>query len=895
MAITAITFSQNEASNWFFGENAGITFNLNAASISNNSNGRLYTREGCASISDENGNLLFYTDGTTVYNGTHQIMQNGTGLLGDESSTQSAIVVPKPDNPNIYYIFTVGSSQRNTGLNYSTVDMTLDSGRGGIVSKNNSLLELCSEKITAVLKDCITKSIWVVTFASKNGLDQVYDTFHAFEVNNSGVNTSSVTSTFEIVIGDARGYLKLSPDGTKVACANVFNGLYIYDFDTNTGQVTNQVPLTINTQNDSRYPYGVEFSPSSELLYVHASNDYFNRDDIDENDNPDNHTSILIQYDLTQPDIQNSQVTIDNRNLYRGALQLGPDGKIYRALSSTYDFGLSYLGAINNPNARGLSCNYVHNAVNLAPNKSSQGLPPFISSFFNSEIDIIKNGESTISLNLCTNDLYTLSSIDILGATYTWTKDNITLPETGFELVISEAGHYQVYIDPQNGDCAFEGQAFVNYNAIPIANNHILFQCDEDGINDGITMFNLNEANNVLTNGEPETRRFTKFYSDIKRTTEINAANYPNTSNPQTVYVEVYDSKSLCMNTSELILEVSVTSANNVVLPPVCDDDGIEDGLYEFNLKSIDPYVLNGLPAGLDLKYYESYNDALLETNEIVSTYRNRTAYSQTIYARVENTNNCYGISEVLLTVNKLPDIETEATAYYCLNKYPERITIDAGIINDSPNNYTYKWSTGEDTYDIQVNQTGTYDVVITNNNGCSKTRTITIIASNIASFEAIEIKDASSNNSVSVITTGDGLYEYALYDENNLLIMPYQSSNLFENVKPGFYTVYVKDIKNNCGIVTNKISVIGFPKVFTPNNDGYNDFWQVYGVSNMFHPDTKILIYNRLGKLLKELSPKSKGWDGQLNGEKLPADDYWFWVKLQDGRVFNSHFTLKR
>ncbi len=162
--------SQNEASNWFFGENAGISFDLDTNTITKSFDGQLNTREGCSSISDDNGNLLFYTDGLNVWNKNHSIMSNGFGLNGDESSTQSAIIVPKPNNPNIYYVFTVDDRERDGftyGLNYSEIDMSLDSGLGSVTVKNVNLLAASSEKITAVLKDCITEAVWVVTFASE--------------------------------------------------------------------------------------------------------------------------------------------------------------------------------------------------------------------------------------------------------------------------------------------------------------------------------------------------------------------------------------------------------------------------------------------------------------------------------------------------------------------------------------------------------------------------------------------------------------------------------------------------------------------------------------------------------------------------------------------------------
>jgi gliding motility-associated-like protein len=113
--------------------------------------------------------------------------------------------------------------------------------------------------------------------------------------------------------------------------------------------------------------------------------------------------------------------------------------------------------------------------------------------------------------------------------------------------------------------------------------------------------------------------------------------------------------------------------------------------------------------------------------------------------------------------------------------------------------------------------------------------------------------------------------------------------------VAPGIHTVYVRDDKNNCGIVSRLVSVIGFPKFFTPNNDNFNDSWQVNGISSQFQPNTKIYIYNRYGKLIKQLDPLGPGWNGTFNGQNLPTSDYWFEVTLQDGRIFRSHFTLKR
>ncbi|WP_303315787.1 T9SS type B sorting domain-containing protein [Flavivirga abyssicola] len=888
-------FAQKQAANWYFGENAGLRFDLDTNSLIVLNDGQLNTREGCASISDSFGNLLFYSDGVTVWNRNHAVMANGNNLYGDASSTQSAIIIPKPGDPTIYYIFTVDNNLdgANFGLNYSIVDISLNAGLGEVVSKNSNLLRECSEKITAVLKNCNSEDLWVLTLAAEDGSTTpgVFNTFHAFEVTALGVNPVSQKSTFNINISDARGYLKLSPDGTKVACANVRDGLYLYDFDSDLGTVSNQ--LQIRIPSTSRYPYGVEFSPNSQLLYVHSSNDYF---DATGGEDPTTHTSVLSQFDLTAADIRRSIVTLDDRQLFRGGLQLGPNGKIYRALSSTYEQGQYFLGVIENPNRVGIACNYNHFAVDLR-GASSQGLPPFITSFFNTEIDIIRNGLSTVNLLLCDGKSYELIADEIVGATYIWTKDGITLTENDFNLEVTEAGHYEVYIDPNNGDCALVGQAFVNYTTNPIANDATLIQCDEDGLVDGLTRFNLNEANDLLTGGDPNLS--TVFYlnatdASINNTVNaINASNFSNTINQQIIHVAVVNNATKCYSNSELTLDVSTTNSGNTQLTG-CDDDGIEDGFFEFNLNEAESDIVNGLPSGVNTSYFESYTDALLEQNKLDTFFTNTIPYSQTIYARVENANDCYGISEILLIVNQLPEIETEELTYYCLNTFPQTITINADTINNASTNYTYNWSTGDNTYDIQINQSGTYTVTVTNDNGCFKTRNITVETSNIATINAIEVVDASQNNTITVSVSGEGLYEYALLN-NDGVQTPFQTNPVFENVFPGIYTVIVNDYENNCGAIDDQVSVIGFPKFFTPNNDGVHDKWQVLGISDMFQANSKILIYNRFGKLIKQLNPLGEGWDGRFNGEKLPTDDYWFAVTLQDGRVLKNHFTLKR
>jgi gliding motility-associated-like protein len=178
------------------------------------------------------------------------------------------------------------------------------------------------------------------------------------------------------------------------------------------------------------------------------------------------------------------------------------------------------------------------------------------------------------------------------------------------------------------------------------------------------------------------------------------------------------------------------------------------------------------------------------------------------------------------------------------------------------------------------------------NASGCARIRTIKVTASDVAHIQSIAIVDLTDINTVTVNVTGQGDYEYSLDEPFG----PFQDSNFFDNVQAGIHDVYIND-KNGCRpITTATIAVVGVPKFFTPNNDGYNDYWSVKGVNANFNANSTIYIFDRYGKLLKQWVPSSsEGWDGTFNGDPLPGDDYWYTIKLEDGREAKGHFSLKR
>ncbi|MBB5268312.1 T9SS type B sorting domain-containing protein [Algibacter amylolyticus] len=466
--------------------------------------------------------------------------------------------------------------------------------------------------------------------------------------------------------------------------------------------------------------------------------------------------------------------------------------------------------------------------------------------------------------------------------------------ETTQSIEVDTAGTYSVTLIDSKG-CTDTFNVEVKELPLPEVVPTIITECDYYNAADGIMQFNLHDYDDDLTNSNNNvTTHFYLSQDDLDNDVREQTSPFTNTTNPQVVYVKVVDKDTGCFDSATFTLNGSFIDPNPAILE-LCDELDSKDGFNTFNLSLADTEVTFGLPSNTQVVYYESYNDAFNQQNPLNTTYANIEPYSQTIYTRVENSDGCFGIDEVLLIVNDLPNIEADESVIYCLNTYPDTMTLESGIIGDSPSNYIYNWSTGAQTPTIEINEIGVYNVDITSTDGCSKSRAITVLPSNIATIESIDIQDALDINSLTVYVSGEGDYEYALDSENG----PYQESNAFTRLEGGLHTVYVRD-KNGCGVVHERISVISIPKFFTPNDDSYNDTWLPKGISREFQTDVYIYIYDRYGKLLNQLNPYGIGWDGKAKGQVMPTSDYWFTIEFKETfsdkhRAFNGHFTLKR
>ena len=523
---------------------------------------------------------------------------------------------------------------------------------------------------------------------------------------------------------------------------------------------------------------------------------------------------------------------------------------------------------------------------------SSRLYIPFIESY-NSSLNC---GSGTVTLTAAASAGSVLWFESLSSVTPLFSGNSFTTP------VLSTTTEY--YILASENGCV-EGQretVTATINDIPVINTDVILKnCDEDGIPDGFTDFNLEEANDNITNNvDSLTVTYHISVNDAKD--DINPLiPFPfNNSRSDTVYARV-ENDSGCYDISTVHLQVSTTSFPDGFHEELmeCDTDSNNDGIFSFDLTEASKNILDQLPEqNLIVQYYRNLSDAQLEQNEIQpqTDYRNETPYSQTLFIRVESNDNgdCYGIGpNLVLTVNSLPEFDVDPTAIICLNL--SSITLST---YNSVDNYTYKWFnesgvvlSNEST--VTVLSGGIYTVIATSNSNCeSFPKTVEVNESIIANIDSndITVIDNSENNSIEINNDdlGIGIYEFAIDDENG----PYQTENLFEYVDPGKHTIYIRD-KNGCGTTSIDVFIIGYSKFFTPNGDGINDTWQVNGVISQ--PNSKIYIYDKYGKLLKKIDTKGEGWDGLYRGNQMPSSDYWYMVQLEDGRIHKGHFSLIR
>jgi gliding motility-associated-like protein len=436
-----------------------------------------------------------------------------------------------------------------------------------------------------------------------------------------------------------------------------------------------------------------------------------------------------------------------------------------------------------------------------------------------------------------------------------------------------------------------------------------IIACEVD--TDNLYEFDLDSITGELL-GSQDPNNFTATYYEslVDAENDANAITspYTNLTNPQELFVNITNDITGCFIIGGAFnIEVQEAAlANEDGIPAIlsiCEDQvSLNDGITQFDLTELDEQILDGQdPVNFTVTYYATLEDADNGVNVLPTTYEN-TSNPQVIFARVDNDttvdSQCYAIAEAKLEVNLLPEFTLEDLYTACVGvNGTELVEPTVMVIDLSADEHTFEWfdPNGDlvaTTQSYTPLMSGTYTAVATSLVGCKYYVTTEVSGSSPAVVEAVVTTLAfAEEHIIEAVAVGTGDYEFSLDDG------PWQLEGTFTDVSPGLHTVTVRDL-NGCGIGVKTVLVIDYPRFFTPNGDGYNDTWQIIGIDT--RPLSKIYIFDRYGKLLKELSPLSEGWDGTFNGKPLPATDYWFSVRYEEPgteiiKTFRAHFSLKR
>lgn len=463
LLYTLSASAQGEQNLWTFGDKAGLDFT--GASPIPYTNNLFPGYDGSASICDAGGQLLFYTNGFWIWNRDHEIMPELTGgvagyiapvstLIGYPPmmpwnggyATQATAIAAMPAQPGKYYVFSMSTVGQ---LFYSVIDMSLNSGKGGIVAGKKGILlatNLC-EKLT-VVKGC--NNIWVTVRAKTT------NQYRAYEINDTGIVTTPVVSTCgNLPLSWYRsGVIKFSPDGTRMAAACTAEssnkgGLELYDFNPQTGIFSNA--LTLDSSSTLGYYYGACFSPDNSKLYATTSSfGYLNTLYYGKvrqfNVSLASAATIIASNTIVFTDFSGSDLD------RLGDLKRGKNGKIYFSSGKSS----SFIHCINSPNSAGISCGATANVISLPTGYGERGLPNDIA--FLPAPDTIR---LTKLVNGCFRD--SLLLVADTGKGYKWQNGNASRT-----LTVTANGTYVVsYI---NSDCKYETDSFkVRFIPLPVA------------------------------------------------------------------------------------------------------------------------------------------------------------------------------------------------------------------------------------------------------------------------------------------------------------------------------------------------------------------------------------------------------------------------------------------
>lgn len=873
-------FSQNETNYWYFGKNAGLDFNSGEVDVL--TDGNMVTPAGCSSISDFNGNLMFYSNGQNIWNRNHQIMDNGNDLFGEIEGVQTSIILPKPNDSSTYYIFYTRENAVNSpavmaeGVYYSEIKFNSQNPLGIVVVKNQRIANTATSRLAAIYdNDSDTYKVLCVTKPNAPILNQNGEelfVFRIFNISQTGVNLNPTVITIQESLATI-GAMKISPNGEFIAIADYINmRIYTYSFDVDLNLITHFKTLpSVPAFGLFLNPYGVEFSQDSNMLYYTGSAGL-------------NGGIYIVQIQFSLLNDPNPPDTYFFEEPRAKSLQLARNGKIY---VSKGDFNYR-ISIINKPEKFGAEIEFLSDVINFSPDVSTKGLPIFVASSLRNRI--------IVSDDACVNTFFDFE-LDMYSPIISveWDFGDGTFSnDLNPSHIFNNQGFKKIKATVVTPNRTFVLYKTINVFPPPLLPpNQVLTQCDND--NDGFSVFNLENISDFISNANSDFEYYfyTNFVDVQNDQNRIqNPINYTNRFVSEEIFVKIISENSCPIVSSFFIENVSTTPSIQLPNFYTCENsDGVSgnsEGTFDSNTIKLEIISILNIPSNYDVKFYPTYLDAQTKLNEISGLY---TSTTREIWIRIEDENNgCNGIFSFTIQVNNEIEVNLEERYTICDSNVQSPMILDGGISNTS-----WTWR----NISLQVLSTdrffplvdnGKFSVILEKEeNGLNCTETIYFDVDMAIAPRLEEIK--VDNDKIFVSLRGLENYEFSL--DNNTYFGS-GKSHMFFDLQPGVYTVYIRDVNGCSYAIQEEILIIKFPRYFTPNGDGINDYWKLYGPMNEYYSEVEVALFDRFGNLLHNMNliENNQGWGGVSNSKNLPASDYWYKVTFKD---FNNNTITKR
>lgn len=843
IVVTEYGVNTQVSNQWYFGEMAGLDFTFGAPVAITDAN-QMFSPDGCASISDINGDLLFYTNGSTVWNKDHFVMVNGDSIGGDSTAAQSAMILPLSDDYTMYYVFTTEEVYGDFTFNMklTIVDMKADSARGKVLIKNVPLIENSTEKLTA---SGFTGTPWLLAREYGN------TSFRAYPVSANGIigalySAAGEPLSFQEEPG-AGGYLKFAPGGNYVAAVipGDTNYINLLNFDVATGALSNSRLIDIEEYGTERI-YGLEFSGDLLKLYVTTANK-------------------LIQYDLDSINAQDAAADIQaTKHEYAstltgyGALQTGPNGVIYVAID-----GAGAVGSISNPGGNDDAAGFQEDAVDLGGRISRRGLPNFTQ-----QAGAGPPQPQITTEVACAGQETVFSGVgrDTSIETYEWDFGDgtiiggLTNPDTTHTYLVDST--YIVRLTLSN-------------------------RCDTDTtLIDTVQVFNIPELPMVPADTSLCGGPITLSAWDVDRPD----LNY---------YWSTGDSTRSVVFNSPAIVDVAIynddgCSSDTLRVFIAQDETFIDLGADRIFCQGDSTALLDANDPG---PIYSWTRDGVVVGDQRTQAI-NTAAAGEFVYAvAVENTfSGCIYRDSVLVTVQPEPQVEQA-----------NQVSPECGMANGSfellattAGGYSYNLSgpvTANGSFDnnspalITGLPSGSYTTIITNTvSGCTNTEVFQLEDNAPFDIEAVPMNDCALTGDISIRFIDD------LPASVELNVLDQFGASVFNSVNSlstreitvndldsGTYYVEVRDVDPpNCvQIDTVRLSVAEecFRSIFIPNafspGAGTNLNEEYFAFPNEYVDRFQIFIYNRWGDLVYYSTNKDFRWDGKYEGQIVSPGTY--------------------